>query len=57
LNAREWGGAYAEDWGDYAPPANPKEIPPEELDQLQPMFSHLLTRQSDRIFERITVTP
>jgi hypothetical protein len=57
LNAREWGGAYAEDWGDYAAPANPKEVPPEVLDQLQPMFSHLVARQSERVLAWITVTP
>jgi hypothetical protein len=57
LNAREWGGAYAEDWGDYVAPANPKEVPPEELDQLRPMFIHLLSRQSDRVLDWVTVTP
>ena len=56
-DAREWGGAYAEDWGDYAAPTNPKEMPPEELDQLRPMFIHLLTRQSDRVLDWVTVTP
>ena len=24
LNAREWGGGYADEWPDYVPPANPK---------------------------------
>lgn len=58
LNAREWGGGYAEDWGDYVPPAdNPKQVPSEQLDQLQPMFTKLLTKQAGRVLDWITVSP
>ena len=57
LNAREWGGGYTDEWADYAPPDNPKSIPPEQLDHLQPLFSRLLARQADRVMDWITVAP
>ncbi len=57
LNAREWGGAYADEWTDYAPPPNPKQMPPEQLDRLQPLFGRLLARQADRVMDWITVAP
>lgn len=57
MNAREWGGAYADEWADYAPPDNPKLIPPEQLDHLQPLFGRLLARQADRVLDWITVAP
>jgi hypothetical protein len=57
LNAREWGGAYAEDWTDYTAPENLKQMPPEQLDHLQPMFSRILAQQAGRLMEWITVTP
>jgi hypothetical protein len=57
MNAREWGGGYTDDWADYAPPENPKLIPPEQLDHLQPLFGRLLARQADRVLDWITVAP
>ena len=57
LDAREWGGAYAEDWTDYVAPANPKQMPPEQLDRLQPLFSKVLAQQTGRLMQWITVTP
>jgi hypothetical protein len=57
MNAREWGGAYADEWADYTPPENPKQIPPDQLDHLQPLFSRLLARQADRVMDWITVAP
>lgn len=57
MNAREWGGSYADEWVDYAPPENPKQIPQEQLDHLQPLFSRLLARQADRVLNWITVAP
>ena len=57
LNAREWGGGYADDWADFVPPENPKQIPPEQLDQLQPLFTKLLTKQAGRVLDWITVSP
>jgi hypothetical protein len=57
LNAREWGGAYTDEWADYAPPENPKQIPLEQLDRLQPPFGRLLARQANRVLDWITVVP
>jgi hypothetical protein len=57
LNAREWGGAYTEEWSDYAPPENLKQIPLEQLDRLQPPFGRILGRQANRVMDWITVVP
>lgn len=57
LNAREWGGGYADEWPDYVPPDNPKQIPLEQLDRLQPLFGRILARQANRTMDWITVAP
>lgn len=57
MNAREWGGGYADEWPDYVPPENPKLIPPEQLDKLQPLFGRILGRQAGRAMDYITVSP
>jgi hypothetical protein len=57
LNAREWGGSYAEQWPDYVAPANPKQMPPELLDKLQSPFARILAQQAGRVMGWITVTP
>jgi hypothetical protein len=55
LQAREWGGAYVEEWSDYVAPADLKQFPPEQLDTLQPLFGRILTRQASRLLDWITV--
>jgi hypothetical protein len=55
LRAREFGGAYTDDWSSYSAPADPKAVPEGDLDSLKPVVSGLLTRQSNRIFEQIEV--
>ena len=57
LSAREWGGAYGDEWADYVTPANPKQIPREQLDKLQPLFGNILTRQSGRLMDSLRVAP
>jgi len=57
MNEREWGGGYADEWPDYTPPPNPKLIPQDQLDHLQPLFGRLLARQADRVLDWITVSP
>ena len=57
LSAREWGGAYTDEWSDYVPPENLKQIPLEQLDRLQPPFGRLLARQASRVMDWITVMP
>jgi hypothetical protein len=57
LRAREWGGTYAVDWPDYTAPADPKQISPEQLDKLQPLFARMLAQQAGRLVDRIQVSP
>jgi hypothetical protein len=57
LSAREWGGSYTDEWSDYVPPDNPKLIPVEQLDKLQPPFARILGRQANRLMDWITVMP
>jgi hypothetical protein len=57
LSAREWGGGYTDEWTDYVPPNNPKLIPVEQLDRLQPPFGRILARQANRVMDWITVVP
>jgi hypothetical protein len=57
LNAREWGGGYADEWSDYVPPADLKQIPPDQLDKLQPLFGRILAKQAGRVMDWITVAP
>jgi len=56
LQAREWGGAYTDEWADYVAPADPKRPPLELLDKLQPLFARILIKQGGRVTEWITVT-
>ena len=55
LRAREWGGAYTDEWSDYVAPADLKQFPPEQLDRLQPLFAKILARQAGRLLDWITV--
>jgi hypothetical protein len=57
LSAREWGGAYTDEWSEYVPPDNLKQIPLEQLDKLQPHFGRILARQAGRVMDWITVLP
>jgi hypothetical protein len=57
LSAREWGGAYTDEWSEYVPPDNLKQIPLEQLDKLQPHFGRILARQAGRVMDWITVVP
>jgi hypothetical protein len=55
LRARQWGGIYSSLWQSYTVPANPKEIPPEQLDQLQPLFAAMLSRQAKDLLSQVRV--
>lgn len=57
LSAREWGGSYTDEWTDYVPPADLKQMGPELLDQLQPLFDRILSRQSGRLLDGLSVSP
>ena len=55
LREREFGGADTDSWATYTPPADLKEMPDAELDTLKPIFSRLVGRQSDRVFDKVYV--
>jgi hypothetical protein len=55
LRAREWGGSYNYRWQSYTVPADPKMVPPEQLNQLQPLFATILGRQAKDFMEQVHV--
>jgi len=57
LRARQWGGAYSLQWQGYTLPPDPKAIPLEQLDQLQPLFAAMLSRQTKDLLGQIQVAP
>jgi hypothetical protein len=57
LEAREWGGGYTDEWSDYVAPPDPKRMPLDMLDKLQPLFARMLAKQAAQAMQWITVTP
>ena len=57
LRVREWGGSYNYQWQTYTVPADPKLFPPEQLEQLQPLFTTILERQAKEFMEQVHVEP
>jgi hypothetical protein len=55
LRARQWGGTYSMLWQSYTIPPDPREIPPDQLDQLQPLFAAILARQAKDLLEQLHV--
>ena len=55
LRAREWGGSYNYQWLTYTVPADPQVFPPEQLEQLQPLFATILGRQAKDFMEQVKV--
>jgi len=55
LRVREWGGSYNYQWATYTVPADPKLFPPEQLQQLQPLFKTILERQTKEFMEQVHV--
>jgi hypothetical protein len=55
LRAREWGGSYNYQWQAYTVPPDPKAFPPEQLEQLQPLFATILGRQTKDFLEQVHV--
>jgi hypothetical protein len=51
---REWGGE-AHSWTGYQPPADLTAIPPEQLDQLQPLFGAMLQQQAGALLGHLQV--
>jgi hypothetical protein len=57
LRARQWGGIYTSQWQSYTLPADPKELPAAQLDELQPLFAAMLSRQAKDLLGQVQVTP
>jgi hypothetical protein len=57
LQARQWGGVYTMQWQTYAPTADPRQIPSEQLDQLQPLYAALLARQARELLNQVHIEP
>jgi len=55
LRGREWGGIYSLEWTSFVPPKDPKAVPPEQLDELQPLVAGILARQAARLLEQVAV--
>ena len=57
LQARQWGGIYNSQWQTYTLPADLHQIPAEQLDELQPLYAALLSRQAKAMVEQIHIAP
>jgi hypothetical protein len=56
INAREWGGDQTQTWTGFKPPSDPKDIPLQQLTQLQPLFAAMLKQQASGLLEHLQVT-
>jgi hypothetical protein len=56
LIAREWGGAQTQTWTGFKPPPDLKDVPDQQLSQLQPLFAALLKQQAGGLLGRLQVT-
>ena len=57
LRARQWGGVYSSQWQTYTLPPDPKQIPVDQLDELQPMYAAMLSRQAKDLLGQVQVVP
>jgi hypothetical protein len=57
LRGREWGGSYAPEWTSFTVPVNLKDIPQQDLNQLQPLFAGIISRQTSRLLDQLQVRP
>lgn len=55
LRARQWGGSYTSPWRGYVAPAHLEEISREQLEQLQPLFAGMLSRQATDLLSQVQV--
>jgi hypothetical protein len=57
LRARQWGGVYGSQWQTYTVPADLKQIPDDQLDQLQPTYAAMLSKQAKGLLDQVHVEP
>jgi len=56
IHAREWGGDQLQTWGGFKPPPDLKDIPAQQLGQLQPLFALMLKQQASGLLGHLRVT-
>jgi hypothetical protein len=54
---REWGGRYLYEWSTFDAPLDMRTLPDTEISKLQPLFVDVISRQVNRLFERIESAP
>jgi hypothetical protein len=57
LRARQWGGIYTTQWQTFTMPADPHEIAAEQLNELQPLYAAMQSRQAKSLLDQIQVEP
>jgi hypothetical protein len=57
LRARQWGGRYFAQWDNYTLPPDLHHIPAEQVEQLQPLYAAMLSRQAKDLLNQIHVEP
>lgn len=56
IKAREWGGAEMQTWTGFKPPPDLKDIPDQQLSQLQLLFAAMLKQQAGGLLGHLQVT-
>jgi hypothetical protein len=57
LRARQWGGRYFMQWQTYTLPADLRSMPAEQLEQLQPLYATMLSKQVNDLLAQVQVEP
>jgi len=55
LRSHDWGGSYSLEWSNFIPPPDPRVVPLQDYAALKPYFEAILSRQTARLLEQITV--
>ena len=56
INARQWGGDQFQTWTGFKPPPDLKDIPEQQLGQLQPLYAAMLKQQASAVLAHLQVT-
>jgi hypothetical protein len=56
INARQWGGDQFQTWTGFKPPPDLKDIPEQQLGQLQPLYAAMLKQQASDVLAHLQVT-
>ena len=56
IHARQWGGDQIQTWTGFKLPPDLKDIPDQQLSQLQPLFAAMLKQQVSGVLEHLQVT-